>query len=275
MGEEWAEQELQKASLVIMQAITSKSYFAGMQQFVDLVAGKPGQQNRIAASILNNTVPLGGLRNEIGKLFTPHMKELNSGIGDAVRNRNLISEYLPGEDLPIKYDMLNGKPIKDYDFMTRAFNLAWPISLNLDHNPGRRLIFSSGYDMRMSTYFSPDGLNLSESPRIRSLFQAAIGKQGLERKLNKLADDPKILESLATMQRDRNAGKRGDYEPSDYFHNMKIDQLFQDARRKAWATIMSDPRIEELRKQQLEKKRLRYLKQRDTRNIQPVLNMYK
>ena len=38
------------------------------------------------------------------------MKELSSGIGDAIRNRNLITEGLAVEEIPTKYDMLNGKP---------------------------------------------------------------------------------------------------------------------------------------------------------------------
>ena len=90
MGEEWTERELQKISLVIAQAVSSKSYLAGIQQLVDLAAGRPGQVERIVASLLNNTVPLAGLRNEIGKLINPHMREINSGIFQSLRNLSLI-----------------------------------------------------------------------------------------------------------------------------------------------------------------------------------------
>ena len=53
MGPEWTEKELQKVSLVLAQGIASKSYLAGMQQFVDLFGGRPGQANRILAGIMN------------------------------------------------------------------------------------------------------------------------------------------------------------------------------------------------------------------------------
>ena len=43
-----------KISLVIAQAITSKSYLAGIQSFVDLFGGRPGQGPRIVASLANN-----------------------------------------------------------------------------------------------------------------------------------------------------------------------------------------------------------------------------
>ena len=75
----------------------------------------------------------------MGKLFVPYMRELGSGIDQSIRNRNLIMEMLPGEDIPIKYDMLNGKPIKDWDFPTRMFNMFSPFSINLDQSIGRKL----------------------------------------------------------------------------------------------------------------------------------------
>ena len=109
MGEEWTENQFQKMSLIVAQGFTSKSYLAGMQQFVELFSGRPGQFNRIVASLLNNQIPLSGIRNEFGKLITPYTRELGSGIEDAIRNRNLSFEKFPGEDLPIKYDLLNGK----------------------------------------------------------------------------------------------------------------------------------------------------------------------
>ena len=142
MGEEWTENQLGKISLVVAQAITSKSYLAGIQSFVDLFGGRPGQGPRIVAGLANNVVPLAGLRNEMGKLFTPYMREINSGIIQSVRNRNLITEQFTDTPLPIKYDMLNGKPLKDWDFLTRAFNAVSPVSLNLDQSPGRQLLFN-------------------------------------------------------------------------------------------------------------------------------------
>ena len=275
MGSEWTEKELLKTSLVLAQGIASKSYLAGMQQFVDLVAGRPGQAERIVAGIMNNTVPLSGLRNEMGKLFLPYTRELGSGIDIALRNRNLLSEYGPGEDLPIKYDMLNGRPIKDHDFMTRMFNAFSPIPLNLEQGPGRQLLFDSGYDTRMSTYFSPDGDDLSDLPEIRSLFQQAIGKQNLELKLNRLAEDPRIIASIEEMNRIIKTGQRGDYESMDFHHNIKIDNIFQKARRKAWASIKQNQRIQQLIEEGRRKKTKRYQKKRETQKLVPVLNMYK
>ena len=242
MGEEWTEDNFQKMAVVMMQAVSSKSYLAGMQQFVDLFAGKPGSWESIIAGLANNTMPMSSLRNEMGKVLNPHMKELNSGIWQSIRNRNQYAEGLdPEGGLPIKYDLLNGKPIRDWDFPTRMFNMFSPFSINLIQNVGRKLLFESGYDMRMSVYSSPDGLDLSKSPRLRSKFQEMIGKQNLEAKLIKLSKDPKVLASIQEMHRDRNSGRREMNPMTAYLHNRLIASAFNDARTIAWAQIKNDP----------------------------------
>jgi hypothetical protein len=150
-----------------------------------------------------------------------------------------------------------------------------PISLNLDQSPGRRFLFSSGYDTRLSTYYSPNGDDLSDSPRIRSMFQRSIGKQNIERQLDKLAQDSKAIESLAQMQRDINGGLRGNYEPEDYYHIMKIDAIFERARQLGWAPLVTDPAVVALRDRRRQKDVGRYSKQQKTKQIPSLLEMYK
>lgn len=247
MGEEWTEDQFQKLALVVAQGISSKSYMAGIQQFVDLFGGQAGSWERIIAGLINNQIPLSSLRNELGKVFNPHMKELNSGIQDAIRNRNLITEGLdPEGGLPTKYDMLNGQPIRDWDFPTRMFNAFSPFHINLDQSEGRKLLFNSGYDMRMSTYSSPDGIDLSDNARLRSLYMKAIGDQNLEAKLNKLARDPRVIASIEAMQADLRAGRKEMNPRTAYVHNKMIHTLFLDARKKGWAMVRNDPEALEL-----------------------------
>ena len=272
MGEEWTENELGKISLVIAQAITSKSYLAGIQSFVDLFAGRPGQGGRIVSGLINNQVPLAGIRNDLGKLFTPYMREINSGIFQSIRNRNLITENLAVSQLPIKYDMLNGKPLRDWDFMTRLYNAVSPVSLNLDQGPGREFLFDSGYDLRTSTYYAPDSTNLTDHPYIRSQFQRALGSLNLELELNKFAKDKRMIASMEQMYSDIRAGRRAQFNARDYYHNRVIDRLFKQAKARAWASIKDDPKIAEV----IEKQRREKLAQVDKRTASAnILNIYK
>ena len=272
MGEEWAEDHLLKLGLVIGQGITSKSYLAGLQQFVDLFAGQPGQANRILASLMNNTLPLSSLRNEMGKVLTPYTRELGSDIASSIRNRNLITEKLASNQLPIKYDMLTGQPIKDHDFVTRMFNAFSPVQLNMDYSPGRQMLFDSGYDLRQSTYYGPDGTNLTNSPRVRSLFQKAIGDQKILLQLDKLANDPGIQESIALMHYKRNKGER-DTEPKDFAHYKIIAKIFNKAKVRAWAQIKNEPEVLKLIQEE-QKQKIKGVKNRKE-SIEALINIDK
>ena len=244
MGPEWAEMNFLRAAAVVGQGATSKSYMTGLQQLVDLLSGEAYQWQKIGGGILNNTLPLGGLRNEIGKILNPGMRELGSHIGDAIRNRNLAFEYGPGKDLAIKYDMLNGEPIRNWSFPQRMFNAVSPVQLQLKQSPGRTLLFNSAYDLRMSTYTAPDGTNLRDHPHVRSKFQRAIGQQGLEKQLNELAKKKSTIESIAKMEADLKAGRRERDPMKAYNHNRVIKRLFQTAMRKAWASLRDDPEVQ-------------------------------
>ena len=215
----------------------------------------------------------------MGKVINPYMKELNSGINDSLKNRNLFMEPLAVEDLPIKYDILNGKPLKNYDFMTRMFNAFSPVQVNLDYSPGRKLLFESGFATNLSTFSAPDGTDLKRAPRIRSKFQEAIGKQNLEAKLNRLAKNPKIIASIKEMKADARKGNR-DLDPDkSYYHLKIISKLFRDAEALAWSSISRDPAVEELinNRKGMKIRQRRKLEKTKTYNdsIDPLLNLYK
>ena len=201
-----------------------------------------------------------------------YTRELNSGIFDSIRNRNKMSEKVAGQELPIKYDILNGRPIKNHDFITRAYNAFVPVAFNLTPSIGRTLLFNSGYDLRMSVLYSPNGDDLTDSPKLRSRFQQEIGQERLEVKLSRLAKDPKIIASMEQMYDDINSGRRAEFQPRDYYHNIIIGKLFDKARKKAWTRVMNEQEALLISQEREEKKIQRNLKKEQTSNI---LNIYK
>ena len=164
MGDEWVETGLLGYSAILAKGIVSKTHLQGLDTLADLFSNDPKKVQKIAAGLMNNTMPMAGLRNELGRIITPHMRELNSGFGDQMRNRNLFFEQMAGDDkLPIKYDILTGKPIRDWDVPTRMFNAISPVQLNFDQSDGRKLLFRSNFDLRTSTMTAPDGTSLRDS----------------------------------------------------------------------------------------------------------------
>ena len=276
MGEEWAEDSFQKMSLAIAGGATSKSYLAGLNDLVDMFSSEPGAIKRPVANLLNNSLVLAGIRNDFSRIVTPYMRELSGGIIDSIRNRNLAAEHLAGKPLPIKYDILTGKPLKDWHPIQRFANAVLPINLSLDNmSPGRKLFLQSGFDSRLSVMSAPGNYDLSDSPEVRSLFQRAIGQQNLEAKLNKLAARTDVQDSLDDMEEDKRNGNMQLDPMRAYRHNDLIGALFRDAKDAAWQKIQNEPAVQELVAEQNKLNKAN----RDRRSSQneplpPILSVY-
>ena len=256
MGERWVENKYGLQATAIAGAVSSKSYMEGINQLVDLFNGEPGSMGKVIGGILNNTVPLASLRSDFGKLITPYQRELHDdlarGTADAIRNRNLLTEQIadrPGisQELPIKYDVLNGNPLKDYQFWQRAINAVLPINLSIDNSsPGRTLFLESGYDKRLSVMTAPDGsgTSLRNYPRARSEYMKYMGLlrdsqtgRNLEEDLNTLAERPDVQASVQDMERNRANGITEPDPMKAYKHLTLIDNAIRAAQSRAWQEV--------------------------------------
>ncbi len=258
MGERWVENKYGLQATAIAGAVSSKSYMEGINQLVDIINGEPGSGVRVIGGVLNNAVPLASLRSDFGKLITPYQRELHddliSGTADAIRNRNLVTEQIAERKLggitpalAIKYDVLNGKPLKDYQFWQRAINAVLPINLSIDNtSPGRTLFLESGYDKRLSVMTAPDGsgTSLRNYPYARSEYMKYMGKltdpetgRNLEEDLNELAKRPDVQASIQDMERNRANGITEPDPMQAYKHLTLIDNVIRKAQNRAWAEV--------------------------------------
>ena len=247
MGPQWSEQRLQLVVAALGKGITSKTYLQGLGQLMDLLSGEGGghKLSRTAANLVNNQFPLASMRNEMAKLINPSMRELSSSFWDHIANRNPVAKAA----LPIKYDMLNGKPVNNQNFMQRAFNAVSPLQLTLDKGIGRDLLFNSGYDLRLFSFTAPDGTSLVKHPNLRSLYQNEIGKFNLEEDLNQLALRPDVQASMAQMRRDKELGNHSLDPMKAYRHNILIKAIFDRASDRAWANLRYNPQIIKLQEE--------------------------
>ena len=263
MGEEWAEDHWKKMAAALAAGPLKKSYFSGLDSLFQLVNMKPEGSARAIGSIMNNIVPMSSLRNEFGRIINPYMRELNADIFESIRNRNLASEYLTSDPLPLKYDMLTGKPLNNWKFLQRAWNAVTPFQVNFDDNsPGRRLLLESNYPIRESVY-SAEGYDLSDAAEVRSMLQEAMGKAKItfggktyenpQAALDHLASRKDVQDSLQDMRRELEAGNRF-MDPSKSFKHVDLIELvMSQAKSKAWAQISQDPAVQLLINEQDEK----------------------
>ena len=107
--------------------------------------------------------------------------------------------------------------------------------------------------MRTSTYSAPDGTDLSDSPKVRSMFQKAIGEQNLEKVFNEMAKSESIQISLAEMNYYKKNGM-SDVEPKSFPHYKRIAKVFDKAKKRAWASIKNDNDVQKLLLEEREQK---------------------
>ena len=251
MGTEWAEKRLQATAFVIGRGLTGKTYMSGLDQLMQVMQNPFGPESgKAVMNIMNNSIPLAGMRNEFGKWINPHMKELNSSMWDSVRNRNQISEYAARDPLPVKHDILNGKPINNWNILGRSFNGISPVSIDIRRNtPGRKLLLESGYDLKSTTY-AFGGYSFQNDAHVRSAFQKEMGSvpirisgknfKNLEEALDYLATRKDIKDSIKKLNKNRNNPSMWDVNPNDYPHSTLINTAFDQARSGAFALI-NDP----------------------------------
>tara|TARA_R100000700_G_scaffold13430_2_gene19050 strand:- start:3612 stop:8258 length:4647 start_codon:yes stop_codon:yes gene_type:complete len=247
MGQEWAEKRLQAVMFVVGRGLTGKTYMSGLDQLMQMTQFKPGAWNKGVGNILNNSVPLAGLRNEFGKWINPHMKELNSDMWDSIRNRNQISEALTNKPLSVKHDILNGTPINNWNIIGRSFNAISPIQIDIRRStPGRKFLIESGFDLKTSVY-SYGGYSFAKNANVRSAFQQAMGEapiefdnrkfKNLEQALDYLSQREDIIISIKEMNKNRNNSAVYDVDQREYPHNTILNRLMDQAREKAWAKL--------------------------------------
>ena len=264
MGPEWGAKSMGEIALAVGQGAMSKSYLQGLGQFADLFTTDFSRQQKVLANLANNTIPLAGLRGDLGNLINPYMREINNSWWETLRNRNLSSELLSGEPLPMKFDVLNGQPVRDWNFMERMWNATSAFNVRFEQNPGRTLLHNSNYDMPLAVTRSFDGLDLSDYPQFRSWFQEEMGKhrvngKSLEDELNGLAERPEVKESVRIMYDDIRRGDRSKDPMQAYMHNTLINDRVERWRDAAWAAVRrKHPEVEVLYQTREERERNTY-----------------
>ena len=242
MGDEWVGNNFSKAAYLLSANVTNKSFLAGLLQLQDLLTSQGRDAPRVAGNFINNQIPLGGLRNEIGKLLSPGMRELETGFWQTVGSRNLWADALiPGEQMPYKYDILNGERIRDWDPVTRLVNGVLPFNINVGTNETREMLFRSGVKLKQTFNTGPDGEPLEHHPDLKSRFQFFMGQQNLEAQLSKVLSNPQIKGSILKMEKDRDGGRT--YDAIDSFHGPIIREIFYTAKKNAWKMLLQDPKL--------------------------------
>jgi hypothetical protein len=166
---------LNKMGHILAANIVNKSFLAGLEPMNDVLAGNPAAMNRWLASFGSSFVPGSGLRNELGRLLTPQLKEVEQEFTQLLANRNPISK----EGLPNAYDWVDGGLVREpQNFWQRLVNTYSPaFKRGDDLSPIKQFLIDVEFDGRPQ--LNTNGNGVEYSPEQRSQVTQIMGKDKL------------------------------------------------------------------------------------------------
>lgn len=267
-----AEALLDKLAMTIGSSLVDRSILAGI---APLLNPNEATLQRMAAQQVNSFAPWGGLRNQLGQLLNPGLREIEQEFNQLARNRNAWLDNLdPAGALPYAHDMFDGSRIREYDWFGRAMNLFSPMQLNPTEEPHRRWLVDIGYDGIPE--LKKDRYSNDYSPEALSQLTKIMGDQGiLDKRIKALYKRKDIQQETNIYNRYRAEGvstKELDAKKSLLWK--EISNAFKIAKQSAEATLyQQNPDIAAAgqRKRILELRQ----KQRDFASVDELLKMNK
>ena len=163
---------MNKLGFVLSASVTSKSLMAGLEPMNDVFAGNPAALARWGASFGSGLAPLSGLRNDLSRLMTPQLKEVEQEITSLIANRNPISK----EGLANKYDYIDGGLVGVPSNWTRIWNTFTPWKVSDSISPEKQFLIDIEFDGRPTLSTNGKGVDLTEDQK--SAIAQKMGEQG-------------------------------------------------------------------------------------------------
>ena len=173
-----------KLMFVLGSSITNRSILSQLEPLHDVLQGNGAAAMRFATSFGNNLVPLGSLRNEMGKVLYPGLRQIRGELNEMLRNRNAwLDAFDPSRKLPPLVDPIDGKPVGyQENWFIRMFNLG-PIKIHDKPSKERQFLIDIEFNSSPTMRLSQRGVPL-ETHEIKAI-NSKIGEMGVyQEKIN-------------------------------------------------------------------------------------------
>ncbi len=183
----------EKLAFVLGAAVTNRSVLSQLEPMFDVLQGNGAAASRWATSFGNNFAPLGSLRNEIGRLLYPQLRQIRSELNEHLRNRNAWLDAVdPTRALPSVVDPIDGKEIgKEDNWFLRVFNRG-PMKVTSQPSKERQFLIDIEFNSSPTMRMSQRGVVL-ENHEIAAI-NSKMGEQGIyKKKINEIMKDANKL----------------------------------------------------------------------------------
>ena len=182
-----------KLTFVLGSAVTNRSILSQLEPMFDVLQGNGAAASRWATSFGNNFAPLGSLRNELGRVMYPQLRQIRSELDDHLRNRNAwLDAFDPERSLPSVVDPIDGKEVgKEDNWFLRVWNRG-PIKITSNPSKERQFLIDIEYNSSPNMRVSQRGVVL-ENHEITAI-NSKMGEMGLyKHKLTEIMRDANRL----------------------------------------------------------------------------------
>ncbi len=188
---------LQKLGYVLGSAFTNRSVLSQLEPMFDVLQGNGAAAARFITNFGNDMVPLGGWRNEIGKILYPELRQIRSQLDENLRNRNAWLDAVdPTRALPAVVDPIDGREVgSESNWFLRVFNRG-PIKVHSRPSKERQFLIDIEFNSSPTMRMSQKGVVL-ENHEITAI-NSKIGEQGIyKQKIREIMKDANRLTHTA------------------------------------------------------------------------------
>ena len=223
-----------KLMFVFGSAFTNRSILSQLEPLHDVLQGNGAAATRFMTSMGNNLVPLGSLRNELGKVMYPQLRQIRAELDENLRNRNAwLDAFDPERALPAIVDPIDGREIgNESNWFIRVINRG-PFKVNPVPSPERQFLINIEFNHNPSMRLSQGGAVL-ENHEITAI-NSIIGKQGfykqeiqrimkIANKLTYTAPDGTVYKGFTNILQ---AQRRG-FITSEMLNTGKYERIFSE-----------------------------------------------
>ena len=167
-----------KLMYLLGSSVTNRSILSQLEPLHDVLQGNGAAAMRFATSFGNNLVPLGSLRNEMGKLLYPGLRQIRGELDEMLRNRNAwLDAFDPSRKLPPLVDPIDGKRIGyQENWFQRVINMG-PVEFHDQPSKERQFLIDIEFNSSPTMRLSQRGV-LLEAHEIKAI-NSKMGEMGI------------------------------------------------------------------------------------------------
>jgi hypothetical protein len=236
--------DFEKLAFILGGSLTNQALASSLRPLVELASGNSFEANRWSAGMINSLGPLGGLRNEMGRVLDGGLKIVEDDLGAHIANRNQIAGVLdPANRLPYIYSPVTGKVVNKYNLATRLWNSYSPIKVYPGQSKEEKFLQDIEFDIS-TTFKKRDGVKLL--PAERSELFRLMGEQGYFRQsiaaISRSANARNTIERLRNARRNNVSSEDTSLDKFDLVH-YDLGNALRQAEKDAFNELDSDMRI--------------------------------